>query len=183
MSLLKTTPELFAHEIQNLYATRLNRLHSLPNVAVLARDPCLRSALSAHLDETSQQVDRLRLICRLTGIAPAGEGHSAMEDRIARPVAMPAAHVSTAANDLGIAATAGGVEQDEMHRYETALTLAGELEHCEAARLLRECLWEVHGAARSFRELAQQFLSQWQQSSVAREECGMAGWTGSLPGA
>jgi len=178
----KTTPEMFAKEIQNLYVNRLHRLQSLPKTAALARDPCLQAALSAHLDETRQQVDRLRKIFGMTGIEASGEACSASEDSIERTAAMRPVDGCTAANDLGIAAAAGGVEQEEMHRYEIALTLAGELGHREAVRLLRESLWEVNGATRSFRELAQQFLSRWQRSSAAQEECEIAGWTGSLSG-
>ncbi|HVV47311.1 MAG TPA: DUF892 family protein, partial [Bryobacteraceae bacterium] len=60
--------ELFAEEIQDLLSAENQILKALPQVIGAAESPALKSSLQTHLEETKNQVERLKEICGMVGV-------------------------------------------------------------------------------------------------------------------
>ena len=142
---LATLEDVFADQIEDLYSAETQLVDALPKIAAAASDEKLRDAIEHHLDETREHVERLSQIREDLGISGSQKckgmaGLIAEGDETLNKVG------GGAAKDAAIIAAAQRVEHYEIAAYGTARTLAGELGHGDAEKLLGQTLDEESAA-------------------------------------
>jgi ferritin-like metal-binding protein YciE len=151
MASMKSANELLAAEIKDLYSAEKQLTKAIPKMIAGAKDPQLKAGLSAHLDETRQQIVRLETIAALLEIKATGKVCKGMEGLILEGAEALAVDAPSVVFDLGIIAAARRVEHYEMAGYMTAIAISEELELSEVTKLLTETLVEEKGAEESLR--------------------------------
>ena len=76
--MLDTLRKLCEDQVRDLFNAETQLIKALPRMAKAATNPRLRSALAAHLEETRDQVSRLRQIAEMLEIKPGGKKCKAM---------------------------------------------------------------------------------------------------------
>jgi len=127
-----------------------------------ANAPRLKHAFAQHLDETREQVERLKEVFLLIGSdakpkpckGMAGlleEGHEAIEEGEQK---------DAASSDLALIASAQKVEHYEISAYGTARSLAGQAGLPQASMLLATSLAEEELADNLLTQIARELMSQ-----------------------
>lgn len=153
MATLKSATDLLAAEIKDLYSAEKQLTKAIPKMVSGAADPRLKAGLSAHLDETRQQVVRLETIAGILEIKASGKVCKGMEGIIQEGAEALSTDAPPMIKDLGIIGAARRVEHYEMAGYMTAIAIAEKLGNSEVTGLLRETLLEEKGAEESLRTL------------------------------
>lgn len=151
METMKSAVDLLAAEIKDLYSAEKQLTKAIPKMIAGAKDPHLKAGLSAHLDETKQQIVRLETIAGLLEIEASGKVCKGMEGIILEGAEALSTDAPPLVHDLGIIAAARRVEHYEMAGYMTAIAISDELELSEVTALLQETLFEEKGAEESLR--------------------------------
>src|SRR5580692_4495618 len=79
---LDSLHDLYVDELKDLYSAENQLLKALPKMAKAATAPELKTAFTAHLEETHGQVDRLEKIFKKLDVSPKGKKCKAMEGLI-----------------------------------------------------------------------------------------------------
>lgn len=149
MATLKSAHDLLGAEIKDLYSAEKQLTKAIPKMIAGAKNADLKSGLTAHLEETRQQITRLETIAGILEIKASGQLCKGMEGIIAEGAEALSAEAPAAVYDLGIIAAARRVEHYEMAGYMTAIALAEGLHLDEVTTLLQETLFEEKGAESS----------------------------------
>lgn len=140
--------ELLIEEMQDLLHAEGQLVKALPRMAKAAKNPDLKQAFQAHLEQTRGHVERLKQAFELLGAKPkskpckgmAGlveEGSETIEDGKEKPKAIA---------DLALIAAAQKVEHYEISGYGTLRALAEHLGNEAVAKLLGQTLAEEEKA-------------------------------------
>ena len=151
MATMKNPVERLAAEIKDLYSAEKQLTKAIPKMIAGANDPQLKAGLSAHLDETRQQIVRLETIAGLLEIKTTGKVCKGMEGIILEGAEALSTDGPPLVHDLGIIAAARRVEHYEMAGYMTAIAISEGLKLSEVTLLLQETLFEEKGAEESLR--------------------------------
>jgi Mn-containing catalase len=154
--------DLLVEEMQDLLHAEGQLVKALPKMAKAANSDLLRMAFEKHLEETREQVDRLKQAFDLLGVAAkskpckgmAGlleEGGEAIED---------GGDKDDIAADLGAIASAQKVEHYEISAYGTSRALAGQIGRPDVARLLAQSLAEEENADNLLTQIARELMGQ-----------------------
>src|SRR5205085_7148917 len=127
---------------------------ALPKVAAAAHAPELKEAISDHLEETRGHVRRLEEVTGLLGMSPSASTCKAMQGLVAEGEDVLGKEGHPVAKDAAIIAAAQRIEHYEIAAYGTARTLAGELDHRDAEKLLNETLDEESAADKLLTKIA-----------------------------
>jgi ferritin-like metal-binding protein YciE len=120
---------------------------ALPKMAKAASSAGLKEAITAHLEETKGQVERLNKVAELLGLSRlSGKKCLAMEGLVEEGREVIEAEGEPEILDAALIAAAQRVEHYEISAYGTARTFAEYLGHKEAAKLLQESLDEEAAA-------------------------------------
>jgi ferritin-like metal-binding protein YciE len=138
---LATLNDVFADQIEDLYSAETQLVNALPKIAAAASDEKLRDAIEQHLEETRGHVERLAQIKSDLSIT-GSQRCKGMAGLIEEGDETVGESGRGAAKDAAIIAAAQRVEHYEIAAYGTARTLAGELGHDDAKKLLGETLGE-----------------------------------------
>jgi ferritin-like metal-binding protein YciE len=138
--------DLLIEQLEDLYDAEHRIIRALPKMSEAAQEPDLKRALDKHLGETRSQVDRLDAIFRSLNKTPERETCEAMKGLIREGEEMVDAKGNPDVRDAAIIAAAQRVEHYEIAGYGTARSLARQLGHTEAARLLETTLQEEKNA-------------------------------------
>ena len=141
--------DVLLDEMRDLYSAENQLVKALPKVVKGAKDASLKSGLKNHLDETKNQVQRLKEAFGHLGKKPTGQHCSGMEGCIEECQDALEKDEEGANKDLGICGAAGRVEHYEIAGYTTAIALAKGLGLKEVASLLNENLQEEVAAAKT----------------------------------
>jgi ferritin-like metal-binding protein YciE len=149
--------------LQDLYIEQLKDLHSaesqltkaLPKMAKAATAPELKTAFTAHLKETEEQLLRLNQIGENLGESLDGHTCAAMKGLIEKGAEWMKRDADPEVMDAGLIAAAQRVEHYEMAGYGTAHNFSELLGDEEAAELLAETLEEEEEADAKLTALAQ----------------------------
>lgn len=139
---LATLTDVFADQIGDLYSAETQLVAALPRLVAAAGDDKLRAALSDHLEQTRQHVERLRQIIADVGIGNVSGRCEGMAGLLAEGEEVVRVPGSGPAKDAALIAAARRVEHHEIAAYGSARTLAGELGYDDAEGLLEETLGE-----------------------------------------
>lgn len=154
--------ELLAEQLRDLLNAESQLVKALPKMVKAARADSLKYALEHHLEETKEQVDRLKEVFSLLGVAAKGkpckgmaglveEGEEVMED---------GKELDDAAADLALIGAAQKVEHYEISAYGTARTMAGQAGLPVAAALLNKSLAEEEVADNLLTQIARELMSE-----------------------
>jgi ferritin-like metal-binding protein YciE len=138
--------EAFLDELADLYNAEQQLTKALPKMAKAAKHEELREAFESHLQETEQQVERLKEAFEALGEPAKGKTCKAMEGLIKEAKEMMEEFKDSPALDAVLISAAQKVEHYEIASYGTVCTWAEQMGHTEALELLRANMDEEEAA-------------------------------------
>ncbi len=142
---LSSLEDVLHEQVRDLLSAEQQLVEALPKVSAAASARELRQAIDEHLEETRGHVRRLNDVASQLGV----EGETtckAMKGLIAEGEEIVKQEGDPTAKDAAFIGAAQRVEHYEIAAYGTARTLAAELDHDEAKKLLSETLDEESAA-------------------------------------
>lgn len=164
MAQRETIQDLLKDEIMDLYSAEKQLIQALPKMAASASGDGLKEAFESHLEETKLQAQRLEQVAEMLGFSPNGKTCKGMQGVIAEGEEALKADGDEVIGDLGLIGAASRVEHYEMAGYITAVALAEQLGHTEAASLLNESLEEEMAAEDTLRAQAAELMGEGEDS-------------------
>jgi ferritin-like metal-binding protein YciE len=151
---LNSLDDVLQDQVKDLLSAEKQLVAALPKVAEAAHSPELKNAISEHLTETRAHVQRLEKVTGLLGMAGTPSTCKAMQGLVAEGEEVLGKTGDPVAKDAAIIAAAQRIEHYEIAAYGTARTLAGELDHRDAEKLLGETLNEESAADKLLTKIA-----------------------------
>jgi manganese catalase len=161
-----TEPELIEQllidQLRDLLNAEGQLVKALPAMAEAAHTDGLQFAFEQHLEDTKAQVERLREVFALVGVAADGTACKGMSGLLeeGEDVIEAGRKQPDAAADLALIAAAQKVEHYEIAAYGTARTLAGQAGLPAIAELLNRSLAEEEIADNLLTQLARELMSE-----------------------
>jgi Mn-containing catalase len=157
-----TIEQLLIEQLRDLLNAESQLVKALPKMVKSARADALKVALEHHLEETKEQVERLKEVFGLVGTAAKGKPCKGMEGLIAEgeEVMSEGQELDDVAADLSLIAAAQKVEHYEISGYGTARTMAGQIGLSVVAELLNKSLAEEEVADNLLSQLARELMSE-----------------------
>jgi ferritin-like metal-binding protein YciE len=152
---LKTLDDVLETELKDLLSAEKQLVEALPDIAEAASSPELKDAVTEHLEETRGHVRRLEKVFEAIGMTPTSEHCDGMEGLISEGSEVAEMKGDGDARDAALIGAAQRVEHYEIAAYGTARTIAKQLGHDDAARLLSETLDEESAADEKLTKIAQ----------------------------
>ncbi|MBA2728433.1 MAG: ferritin-like domain-containing protein [Parachlamydiaceae bacterium] len=151
----KEFEELFITQLETMLGAEKQILDTLPKLIKLAEIEDLKNALSTHLEETENQVERLEQIFRILNITPQARKNIAMEGILKQGEELLKNKPQSPILDAAIIASAQMVEHCEIAIYGTLRSFAKHLKlDDEVADLLQETLKEEGAADKLLTKIA-----------------------------
>jgi ferritin-like metal-binding protein YciE len=153
-----TLKDLLLDELKDLYDGEQQLVKAMPAQAERAESDGLRSALTSHLEETRNHIQRLDDIFVLLGVTPSGRQCDGIAGilREGRRTIDRAAELDSATRDAALIAQAQKAEHYEMAGYGTAAAWARTLGLTDVAASLEQTLEEEKAADQALSDLALQ---------------------------
>jgi Mn-containing catalase len=154
--------ELLVEQLRDLLNAEGQLVKALPKMVKAARAESLKFALEHHLEETKEQVERLKEVFGLLGVPAKGKPCKGMEGLIdeGEDVMEEGRKLEDASADLALIAAAQKVEHYEISAYGTARTMAGQSGLPAVAELLNKSLAEEEIADNLMTQLARELMSE-----------------------
>ncbi|MBA3721994.1 MAG: ferritin-like domain-containing protein [Parachlamydiaceae bacterium] len=157
--------EMFLDLLRDIFNAENQIISALPKVIKAASNPELKEALTSHLEETKNQVDRLKKIFKTLNENPTGEKCSGMEGIIDEcSEALELSNSSPTVKDAALIIGCQKVEHYEIASYGSARALARHLNDSgisdridfdEIADILQQTLDEESDADEKLTEIAE----------------------------
>jgi ferritin-like metal-binding protein YciE len=157
---LKSLDDVLEEELKDLYSAEKQLVEALPDIAEAASSKELQNAISEHLEETRGHVKRLEQVFQAIGIQPESEHCDGMEGLISEGSEVAEADGDGEARDAALIGAAQRVEHYEIAAYGTARSLAQQLGHTDAAKLLNETLDEESAADEKLTTIAEKSVNK-----------------------
>ena len=159
---MESLHDLMVEELRDLYNAEKQLLKALPKMVKSAHAESLKFALEHHLEETKEQVERLKEVFGLVGTAAKGKPCKGMEGLLeeGNEVLEEGKELEDAAADLALIAAAQKVEHYEISAYGTARPMAGQIGLPAVAALLNKSLAEEEIADNLMTQLARELMSE-----------------------
>jgi ferritin-like metal-binding protein YciE len=151
---LQSLDDVLQDQVKDLLSAENQLVTALPKVADAAHSPELKKALNEHLAQTRGHVQRLEKVTGILGMDASASTCKAMQGLVAEGQEVLGKTGDPVAKDAAIIAAAQRIEHYEIAAYGTARTLAGELDHRDAERLLSETLDEESAADKLLTKIA-----------------------------
>jgi ferritin-like metal-binding protein YciE len=160
--------DVLHEQVMDLMSAEKQLVAALPKVAAAASAAELKDAINEHLEQTKTHVKRLEEVQGILGVSGTTTC-KAMQGLVAEGDEVIGKGGDPTAKDAAIIASAQRIEHYEIAGYGTARTLAGELDHGDAERLLGETLDEESAADKLLTKIATggMFKSGVNQAAVA----------------
>jgi len=154
--------ELLVENLRDLLHAEGQLVKALPKMAEAATTEALKAAFETHLDETVQQVERLKEVFGLLGVGAKAKPCKGMAGLIeeGQEVIEEGDEKDDVAADLALIAAAQKVEHYEISGYGTARTLAGQAGLPVVAALLSKSLAEEEIADNLLTQIARELMSE-----------------------
>lgn len=136
--------DLLVEELQDLLHAETQVLKALPKMEKAAHSNELKLAFQRHLQETQEQVERLKQSFEILGVKAQAKPCKGMQGLIEEGQEMieEGKEKENVASDLALIASAQKVEHYEISGYGTARTMAVQIGQPEVANLLSKSLAE-----------------------------------------
>jgi ferritin-like metal-binding protein YciE len=151
---LNSLDDVLQEQVSDLLSAEKQLVAALPKVAQAAHSEQLKQAISEHLEETRNHVQRLEKVTGMLGIGNTAATCKAMQGLVAEGEEILAKDGDPIAKDAAIIAAAQRIEHYEIAAYGTARTLAGELDQKDAEKLFSETLDEESAADKLLTKIA-----------------------------
>jgi ferritin-like metal-binding protein YciE len=150
--------QVLADALRDMYSAENQLVKALPKLVKGAKSSELKTLFNAHLDETKDQVERLKQVFELLGEKPTGEHCNGMEGVIEEGAEALEKDEEGASFDLGIIGAALRTEHYEIAGYTAAIAMSNALSLSNVTVLLTENLNEELTAAKKILAAAQPVL-------------------------
>ncbi len=147
--------KLFKHQLMDLYYVEKQLLKALHKMADKAHGAELSEALSEHLNETEEQVERLEEVFEIVGLTARGKRCEAIDGILDEAKELMDEFKNDEALDAAIVCAAQKVEHYEITTYGSLCAFADELGFNEVCDLLEETLDEEKNADDRLSQLAE----------------------------
>jgi ferritin-like metal-binding protein YciE len=147
--------DLYIEQLKDLHSAETQLTKALPKMAKAANTPELKSAFTAHLEETKEHLARLNQIGEELDQSLGDYTSAAMKGLIEEAAEWMEEDAEPEVMDAGLIAAAHRVEHCEIAGYGTVCNFAELLGEEEAAELLAETLEEEEAADEKLMALAQ----------------------------
>jgi ferritin-like metal-binding protein YciE len=151
---LQSLDDVLQDQVEDLLSAEQQLIAALPKVAAAATSEELKKAVNEHLVETKGHLERLEQVTTILGMGSSRKTCKAMKGLIAEGEEILGESGDPIAKDAAIIAAAQRIEHYEIAAYGTARTLAGELDHGDAEKLLNETLDEESAADKLLTKIA-----------------------------
>ncbi|MGI4826724.1 MAG: ferritin-like domain-containing protein [Janthinobacterium lividum] len=141
--------EVLIDEMRDLYSAENQILKALPKTIKEISDSKLKEMFTAHLEETKEQVVRLRTIFGHLGRKPTGKHCDGTEGCLKEVEEAREEETEGAIKDAGIIGASLRAEHYEIAGYTAAIAMAKTLKQDEIVKLLTETLHEEQAAAKN----------------------------------
>ena len=152
---LNSLDDVLEAELKDLYSAEKQLVEALPDIAEAATSKDLKDAVKQHLEETRGHVKRLEEVFQAIGIEAESEHCDGMEGLISEGSEVAETKGDGDARDAALIGAAQRVEHYEIAAYGTARSIARQLGHTEAARLLDQTLDEESAADEKLTQIAE----------------------------
>ena len=152
--------EVLINELKDLYSAENQLVKSLPKTAKATNSPELKQIFLTHLDETKNQVERLKQVFELLGKKATGKHCSGMEGAIDEVKEALEEDEEGALYDAGIIGGAARVEHYEIAGYTCAIAMAKQLGETEITGLLTQTLSEELNTSKLVMGVAKTILKE-----------------------
>ena len=154
--------ELLVETLKDLLNAEGQLVNALPKMAEAANSDALRLAFETHLEETKGQIERLKEVFGLVGVAAKGKLCKGMQGLIeeGEEVIAEGGEKDPTSADLALIAAAQKVEHYEISGYGTARTLAGQAGLPTVAELLCKTLAEEEVSDNLLTQIARELMSE-----------------------
>ena len=165
-----TLHEAFVAELRDAYDAEKQIIKALPKMVKAASSPDLKSAFTAHLDETRAQVERLEEVFRSLDEKVRGKHCDGMAGIIEEGKSTMEEDFDETTMDACLIAAAQRVEHYEMAAYGSMVAWARVMGHTEAAELLEQTLDEEKSTDKKLSSLAEGGINQEAADAAHPEE-------------
>lgn len=154
--------QLLVLQLRDLLHAEGQLVKALPKMVKAGRSERLTLAFEHHLEETKEQVERLKEGLALVGVQAKAKPCKGMAGLVAEgeEVIEEGEELSDAAADLALIAAAQKVEHYEISAYGTARTMAGQIGLPQLASLLNKSLAEEEIADNLLTQIARELMSE-----------------------
>ena len=167
--------KLYIDELRDLYDAENRLVKALPRLANASTSAELRAAIEEHLEQTRDQVDRLKEIFDTLGEKPGGKKCAGMIGLIKEGGEIMDADFEGEVMDAAIISAAQRVEHYEIAAYGCVKTWAGLLGESDARALLEKTLDEEKESDRKLTELSERINVEAKGSGGEQDESREAG--------
>ena len=140
--------DVLLDELRDMYSAENQLVKALPKFAKGAREPELKALFKDHLEQTKEQVIRLRSVFELIGKKPTGKHCNGMEGVIKEGQEALEEEMDAASFDSGLNGAALRSEHYEIAGYHACISMARTLGLTEAVGLLKQSLDEEVSTAK-----------------------------------
>jgi ferritin-like metal-binding protein YciE len=162
--------DVLIDELRDMYSAENQLVKALPKLARGAKNPELKQLFTAHLDETKEQVLRLRTVFEHLGKKPTGKHCSGMEGVVEEGKEALEEDMDDASFDSGLIGAALHTEHYEVAGYTACIAMAQMLELPDAVELLQQNLNEELAAAEKIQRASKSIFQQALDDEVEDED-------------
>jgi Mn-containing catalase len=154
--------DVLVEDLRDLLHAEGQLVKALPKMAKAANSEALKLALATHLEQTQEQIDRLKEVFGLLGVPAKTKPCRGMAGLIeeGEEVMEEGQEKDEVAADLALIAAAQKVEHYEISAYGTARTMAGQIGLPAAAELLSKTLAEEQMSDSLLTQIARELMSE-----------------------
>ena len=153
--------DVLEHQVKDLYSAETQLTSALPKMMEAATTQELKDAFQKHLEQTKEQVNRLKQAADMLGVQPTGEKCKGMEGLLKEAQDLISEHDKSVALDAALIAAAQRVEHYEIAGYGSACQFAEALGNSQVKEILGQTLNEE--------EQTDKLLSQIAESTVNKQ--------------
>ena len=152
---ITTFQELYLHQLEDIYYAEQQITKALPKMIDKATSPQLKQGFETHLRETENQIERLKRVFELEGMAPKGVTCPAIDGIIKEANEVAGEVVDKKVLDAALINAAQAVEHYEICRYGTLVAWARQLGKSDAVALFQATLDEEEATDAKLTQLAE----------------------------
>ncbi len=170
--------DVLVEQLQDLLHAEGQLVKAVPKMVEAAGSDLLRMAFATHLEETKDQVGRLKEVFKLLEVEAHAKPCKGMEGLIAEGEELIEEHKADekdrpapepVAADLALITAAQKIEHYEIAAYRGARTMAGQIGRPDVAQLLGETLAEEEVADDLLSQVARELMAQ-TRTGITKEE-------------
>ncbi len=150
----KDLSDLFMHGLKDIYYAEKKLTKALPKMIKVAQSQDLADALTSHLQETEEHVQKVEKVFGLLDETPKAVKCDAIDGIVAEAEEILKDFGKTTAGDAAIIFSGQAAEHYEITRYGSLRAFAEVLGHNDAAELLQSILDQEKAADEKLTELA-----------------------------